>query len=29
VSLYAVDGDRLDLLQRAETGRGANWVRFA
>ena len=28
VSLYAVDGDRLDLLQRAETGRGANWVRF-
>jgi 6-phosphogluconolactonase len=28
VSLYAVDEDRLDLLQRAETGRGANWVRF-
>lgn len=28
VSLYAVDGDRLELLQRAETGRGANWVRF-
>ena len=28
VSLYAVDGDRLDLLQQAETGRGANWVRF-
>jgi 6-phosphogluconolactonase len=28
VSLYAVDGDRLDLRQRAETGRGANWVRF-
>jgi 6-phosphogluconolactonase len=29
VSLYAVDGDRLDLLQRIETGHGANWVRFA
>lgn len=29
VSLYAIDGDRLDLLQRAETGNGANWVRFA
>lgn len=28
VSLYAVDGERLELLQRAETGRGANWVRF-
>ncbi|MCP2637633.1 lactonase family protein [Microbacterium sp. HD4P20] len=28
VSLYTVDGDRLDLRQRAETGRGANWVRF-
>ncbi len=28
VSLYRVDGDRLDLVQRAETGRGANWVRF-
>ncbi|BDV31397.1 lactonase family protein [Microbacterium terricola] len=28
VSLYAVDGDRLELLQRAETGNGANWVRF-
>ena len=28
ISLYAVDGDRLELLQRAETGRGANWVRF-
>jgi 6-phosphogluconolactonase len=28
VALYAVDEDRLDLLQRAETGRGANWVRF-
>lgn len=28
VSLYAVDGDGLELLQRAETGRGANWVRF-
>lgn len=29
VSLYAVDGDGLELLQRAETGAGANWVRFA
>jgi 6-phosphogluconolactonase len=28
VSLYAVDGDHLELLQRADTGRGANWVRF-
>lgn len=28
VSLYAVDGERLALLQQAETGRGANWVRF-
>lgn len=28
VSLYAVDGDRLELLQQAETGTGANWVRF-
>ncbi|MCR2810600.1 MULTISPECIES: lactonase family protein [unclassified Microbacterium] len=28
ISLYAVTGDRLELLQRAETGRGANWVRF-
>ena len=28
VSLYAVAGDHLELLQRAETGRGANWVRF-
>ena len=28
VSLYAVDGERLELLQQAETGRGANWVRF-
>ncbi|WES65370.1 beta-propeller fold lactonase family protein [Microbacter sp. GSS18] len=28
VSLYAVDGARLELLQRAETGNGANWVRF-
>ncbi|WP_243076647.1 beta-propeller fold lactonase family protein [Microbacterium sp. SS28] len=28
VALYAVDEDRLDLLQRAETGHGANWVRF-
>ncbi|WJL94968.1 beta-propeller fold lactonase family protein [Microbacterium sp. ET2] len=29
VSLYAVDGDALDLLQQVETGGGANWVRFA
>ncbi|MFT4051309.1 MAG: beta-propeller fold lactonase family protein [Microbacterium sp.] len=29
VSLYRIDGDRLELLQRAETGRGANWARFA
>lgn len=28
VSLYRIDGDDLHLLQRAETGRGANWVRF-
>lgn len=28
VSLYAVDGDGLTLLQSAETGAGANWVRF-
>jgi 6-phosphogluconolactonase len=28
VSLYAADGDRLELLQQAETGSGANWVRF-
>lgn len=28
VSLYAVDGESLELLQRAETGNGANWVRF-
>lgn len=28
VSLYAVDGDSLELLDTAETGRGANWVRF-
>lgn len=28
VSLYAVDGERLELLQQAETGAGANWVRF-
>lgn len=28
VSLYAVDGDNLELLQAAETGAGANWVRF-
>jgi 6-phosphogluconolactonase len=29
VSLYAVQGDDLEFLQQAETGRGANWVRFA
>lgn len=28
VSLYRVAGDRLHLLQQAETGNGANWVRF-
>ncbi|MEV7692751.1 beta-propeller fold lactonase family protein [Microbacterium sp. NPDC089189] len=28
VSLYAVDGNTLSLLGQAETGRGANWVRF-
>lgn len=28
VSLYAVQGDDLELLAKAETGRGANWVRF-
>jgi 6-phosphogluconolactonase len=28
VSLYAADGESLRLLQQAETGRGANWVRF-
>jgi 6-phosphogluconolactonase len=28
VSLYSVDGDELELLDRAETCRGANWVRF-
>jgi len=28
VSLYAVRDDDLELLQRIETGRGANWVRF-
>jgi 6-phosphogluconolactonase len=28
VSLYAVHDDDLELLQQAETGRGANWVRF-
>lgn len=28
VSLYAVHDDELELLQRTETGRGANWVRF-
>lgn len=28
ISLYAVRDDEIELLQRAETGRGANWVRF-
>lgn len=28
VSLYAVDGDQLDLQAQVETGRGANWIRF-
>jgi len=28
VSLYTVDGERLELRQRIETGHGANWVRF-
>lgn len=28
ISLYAVDGAELTLLQQAETGAGANWVRF-
>ena len=28
VTLYAVDGDTLEPRQQAETGRGANWVRF-
>lgn len=28
VSLYAVHDDDLEPLQRIETGRGANWVRF-
>jgi 6-phosphogluconolactonase len=28
VSLYDVHGDRLERRQRAETGNGANWVRF-
>ena len=28
VSLYAVDGAELTLLQQVETGTGANWVRF-
>lgn len=28
VSLFAISGDRLDLIERVETGRGANWVRF-
>ena len=29
IALYAVEGDALELLQQAETGSGANWVRFA
>ncbi|MFT3797079.1 lactonase family protein [Microbacterium sp.] len=28
VALYAVEGDQLRLRLRAETGHGANWVRF-
>ena len=28
VTLYAAHGDELELLHRAETGTGANWVRF-
>lgn len=28
VALYAVRGTELELLQRVETGAGANWVRF-
>ena len=28
VTLYAVNGDQLELLQQVETGGGANWVRF-
>lgn len=28
VSLYRTDGAQLELLQQAETGNGANWVRF-
>lgn len=28
VSLYAVDGADLTLIEQAETGAGANWVRF-
>jgi len=28
VALYSVEDDRLELLQQAETGNGANWVRF-
>ncbi len=28
VTLYAADGAQLERRQRAETGRGANWVRF-
>lgn len=28
VSLYSVDGDDLQLIERVETGSGANWLRF-
>lgn len=28
VSLYGVHGDELELVQRVETGSGANWIRF-
>lgn len=28
VSLYAIHGDQVELLDRVETGQGANWVRF-
>ena len=28
VSLYSVDGDDLEFVQQAQTGSGANWVRF-
>ncbi len=29
VSAYRIDGESLELFDRVETGRGANWVRFA